>query len=51
MAYIIALIGGWKGYRSTTLLEPITFIRGMEELDTLYEGYTLLERNRDMYNE
>jgi hypothetical protein len=45
MAYIIARIGGWKGYRSTTLPGPITFICGLEEFDKMYEGYTLLGRN------
>lgn len=51
MSYIIARIGGWKGYRSTTLPGPITLIRGMEEFDTLYEGYTMLDRNRYVYKE
>ena len=45
MAYIIARIGGWKGYRSTTLPGPITFISGLKEFDKMYEGYTLLCRN------
>jgi len=51
MSYIIARIGGWKGYRSTTLPGPITFIRGLEEFDTMYAGYTLRGRNRDVYIE
>lgn len=51
MSYIIARIGGWKGYRSTTLPGPITFIRGLEEFDTMYAGHTLLGWNRDVYKE
>ena len=51
MAYIIARIGGWKGYRRTTLPAPITFIRGLEQFDTLYEGYTMPDRNRDVYKD
>ena len=51
MAYIIAPIAGRKGYRSTTLPGPITITRGLEQLDTLYEGYTLRVRNRGMYKE
>ena len=34
---IIARIGGWKGYRSTTLPGPITFIRRLEGFDTLLD--------------
>ena len=43
MVYIIARIGGWKGYRSTTLSGPITFIRGLEDFDTFFEGPTMPE--------
>ncbi len=45
MTYIIARIGGWKAYRSTTLPGPITLARGLEEFDKIYLGYSLLDNN------
>jgi len=51
MAYIIARIGGWKAYRSTTLPGPITFARGLKEFDKIFAAYTMLARDWDMYKE
>ena len=51
MAYIIARKGGWKGLRSKVLPGPFTFIRWLEEFDTMYAGYTLRGLNRDVYKE
>lgn len=51
MSWIIARLGGWKGYRSTTLPGPITFIRGLEEFDRMFTGHILSGIDRDVYIE
>jgi len=51
MSWIIARLGGWKGYRSTTLPGPITFIRGPEEFDMMFTGHILSGLDRDVYIE
>ena len=51
MSWIIARLGGWKGYRSTTLPGSITFIRGLEEFDMMFTGHILSGLDRDVYIE
>ena len=51
MSWIIARLGGWKGYKSTTLPGPITFIRGLEEFDMMFIGHVLSGLDRDMCKE
>lgn len=40
-AWIIARIGGWKGYKSESPPGPITMLRGLREFAILYKGWTL----------
>jgi len=40
-AWIIARIGGWKGYKSESAPGPITMLRGLREFAILYKGWTL----------
>ena len=39
--WIIARIGGWKGYGSESPPGPITILRGLREFATLYKGWAL----------
>jgi hypothetical protein len=39
--WIIARIGGWKGYGSESPPGPITMLRGLREFATLYKGWAL----------
>ena len=40
-AWIIARIGGWKGYRSESPPGPITMLRGLREFAIIYKGWSL----------
>ena len=40
-AWIIARIGGWKGYRSESPPGPITMLRGFQEFAMVYKGWSL----------
>ena len=42
-AWIIARLGGWKGYKSESPPGPITMLRGLKKFETLLEGYRLTE--------
>ena len=42
-SWIIARLGGWKGYQSESPPGPITMIRGLKRFKTLYQGYLLAE--------
>lgn len=42
-AWIIARLGGWKGYQSESAPGPITMLRGLRRFETLLEGYQLTE--------
>lgn len=40
-AWIIARLGGWKGYKSESPPGPITMIRGLNEFDAMLRGWKL----------
>lgn len=42
-AWIIARIGGWKGYRSQSTPGPITMYRGLTKFDHLWEAWNLMK--------
>ena len=42
-SWIIARIGGWKGYKSESPPGPITMLRGLKRFQSLLEGYKLAE--------
>jgi Transposase DDE domain len=42
-AWIIARLGGWKGYQSESPPGPITMLRGLRRFESLLEGYQLLD--------
>jgi hypothetical protein len=44
-AWIIARLGGWKGYRSQRPAGPITYRRGLKHFATLCQGYHLHSEN------
>ncbi len=43
-AWIIARLGGWKGYKSESPLGPITMFRGLKKFQDLLEGYNLAKK-------
>lgn len=40
-AWLVARLGGWKGYRSEAKPGPITMLRGQQRLATILEGWRL----------
>ena len=51
MSWIIARMGGWKGYLSTGKPGPITMKRGLDKFNTMYQGQIITKHNRDVYKE
>ena len=47
-SWIIARLGGWKGYQSQKPPGPITFYRGLKQFQTLSQGWKLAKKV--MYN-
>lgn len=47
-AWIIARLGGWKGYQSQRPPGPITYFEGMKRFALTFDGWMLA--NRDVYN-
>jgi hypothetical protein len=46
--WIIARLGGWKGYRSERPPGPITLSRGYHRFTAIQEGYLLAQRESDL---
>ncbi len=42
--WVIARIGGWKGYVSQRPPGPITFFRGLHNFNLIYEGWTMAKK-------
>jgi hypothetical protein len=42
-AWIIARLGGWKGYRTQSTPGPITFHRGFLEFDRIFLAWSSLK--------
>jgi hypothetical protein len=42
-SWIIARLGGWKGYKSESPPGPITMLRGLKRFQSLLEGYQLAD--------
>jgi len=51
MSWIIARIGGWKGYQSTGRPGPITLKRGIDKFNLMYQGLVLSQLYKDVYKE
>lgn len=51
MSWIIARIGGWKGYQSTGKPGPITLKRGLDKFNLMYQGLILSQLYQDVYKE
>ncbi len=51
MSWIIARMGGWKGYKSTGSPGPITLKRGLDKFNLMYQGLVLAQLYRDVYKE
>jgi hypothetical protein len=51
MAWIIARMGGWKGYQSTGKAGPITFKRGLDKFYLMLEGLAIYRVYKDVYKE
>lgn len=44
-AWIIARMGGWKGYRSQSTPGPITMFRGLVKFENMYEAWKLMQKD------
>jgi len=51
MSWIIARMGGWKGYQSMGKPGPITMKRGLDKFNTMYQGLLFLNLYKDVYKE
>jgi hypothetical protein len=51
MSWIIARMGGWKGYQSMGKPGPITMKRGLDKFNTMYQGLVLSNFYKDVYKE
>jgi hypothetical protein len=51
MSWIIARMGGWKGYQSTGKPGPITMKRGLDKFNIMYQGLVLSKIYKDVYKE
>ena len=43
VAWIIARLGGWNGYRSESPPGPIVMLRGLQKFELQYEGWLLAQ--------
>ncbi len=51
MSWIIARMGGWKGYQSTGKPGPITYKKGLDKFNLMYQGLILSKLYKDVYKE
>ena len=51
MSWIIARIGGWKGYQSTGRPGPIPLKRGLDKFNLMHQGLILSQLYQDVYKE
>lgn len=51
MSWIIARMGGWKGYQSMGKPGSKTMKRDLDKFNTMYQGLILDEHNKDVYKE
>lgn len=51
MGWVIARLGGWKGYNSTALPGPITYKRGLDKFNAMFQGHIISISYRDVYKE
>lgn len=51
MSWIIARMGGWKGYQSTGKPGPITMKRGLDKFNIMYQGLVVVKYHKDVYKE
>lgn len=51
MSWIIARMGGWKGYQSAGKPGPITMKRGLAKFNIMYQGLVLAKYHKDVYKE
>ena len=51
IGWIIARLGGWKGYRSTASPGVITLKRGMQKFDQMFQGFLIIRNLQDVYKE
>ena len=43
-SWIIARVGGWKGYASQRPPGPITFFKGLYNFNLLFEGWSIAKK-------
>lgn len=51
MSWIIARMGGWKGYKSMGKPGPITYKRGLDKFNLMFLGLILSKLDKDVYKE
>jgi hypothetical protein len=51
MSWIIARIGGWKGYQSMGKPGPITLKRGLDKFNLMFQGLVVNKYYKDVYKE
>lgn len=49
-SWVIARLGGWKGYQSQAPPGPITFKRGLDKFRQIFQGWSIFANEIDMYN-
>lgn len=47
-AWVIARLGGWKGYATQRPPGPVTMKRGLESFDKIFWAYTVMKKRKDM---
>ena len=47
--WVVARLGGWKGYKSQRKPGPVTLQKGLVKFYTIYEGWNLARQLKDVY--